>query len=301
MGPEQVATVWVHIYLYFENYSYFSATALYCYDYFLTLDREVKYVWQARRSFANILFYSYRYSAFLNTALELLTRIAWPWQSTWSCGILERIQMALDVIILISATVFAALRVYAIFGRNAWLFGAILVSGLVHPCILIHVFIVSSPGVDNVLGHQACELGILDSTHGYEDWMIGARAASVVSDGLVLVLTCMKTLRRTSPADMIAELGITLTLREILLKDTALCFGLLCIVNVVGIATGHLTQFIEIWTMWTAVLTSILLSHLTLDLREVSADGDGSEMLSRTLRSMAFAITTDEDSVEDYE
>lgn len=288
-SPETEAKLWVQVYLYFENYSYFSATALCCYDYALTLDREVAYMWRSKQSFATLLFYTCRYSAILNTALELLTRMAWPsWQSDKSCGYVQRLQMGLDTAILVTTTIFAALRVYAIFRRNKWLFVAVLISGLINPCISVYVFTKSNPALDDVKGYQACELGILGSQHAYENWMIGARAASVVSDGLVLVLTCIKTWQPKGLAEVLV-MDIGTTIREILLKDTALCFGLLCVVNIIGMATGHLTQFIEIWTTWTAILTSVLLSHLALDLREVSAaEGSGNEVFSRTLRTLSF-------------
>ncbi|KZT67832.1 hypothetical protein DAEQUDRAFT_373586 [Daedalea quercina L-15889] len=60
-----------------------------------------------------------------------------------------------------------------------------------------------------------------------------------------------------------------------------------------GIATGHFNEFLEIWTLWTAILTSILFSRLSLDLREVSAGTqDGGQVLTRTSRSIT-SLTQD--------
>lgn len=48
--------------------------------------------------------------------------------------------------------------------------------------------------------------------------MIGARAASVVSDGLVLVLTVLRTFRRIEASA--AAIGAVTVLRQILLRDS---------------------------------------------------------------------------------
>ncbi|EED85643.1 predicted protein [Postia placenta Mad-698-R] len=264
---------WVQVYLYFENYSYFSATALCCYDYALTLDREVKYMWRSKQSFATLLFYTCRYSAILNTALELLTRMAWPsWQSdklrirsTFTNGAGHRHFGHYNHSVGYEHLSYSSQHAY----ENVCLEVVLIV---------VRIIAVRDNGSIYFPAHLT----------GSETGMIGARAASVVSDGLVLVLTCIKTWQPKGNAGALM-MDIGTTIREILLKDTALCFGLLCVVNIIGIATGHLTQFIEIWTTWTAILTSVLLSHLALDLREVSAaEGSGNEMFSRTLRTLNF-------------
>lgn len=117
--------------------------------------------------------------------------------------------------------------------------------------------------------------------------MIVARTASVLSDGLVLILTCTKTVRRKREVDGYL-FGWNVTLRAILLRDTAVCFGILCLLNTIGIATGHLSQFIEIWAVWTSLLTSMLMSRLALDMRDVNAAEsdfyEAEDMLERTLR-----------------
>lgn len=94
-----VVSRFVQFYLGLENYLYFSATsstsaclgcptradifqALCWYDYFLTLDREIKFIWKAEQSLATILFYFYRYPGLLNFIIELLGRMSWHnWQT----------------------------------------------------------------------------------------------------------------------------------------------------------------------------------------------------------------------------
>ncbi|KZT07010.1 uncharacterized protein LAESUDRAFT_812362 [Laetiporus sulphureus 93-53] len=49
------------------------------------------------------------------------------------------------------------------------------------------------------------------------------------------------------------------------------------LINVIGIATGCLTEVWDALNTWAAILTSVLLSRLALDLREASAAGLESE------------------------
>lgn len=53
--------------------------------------------------------------------------------------------------------------------------------------------------------------------------MIVARTASVLSDGLVLILTCTKTVRRKREVDGYL-FGWNVTLRAILLRDSAFIY-----------------------------------------------------------------------------
>ncbi|KAI0729807.1 hypothetical protein C8Q72DRAFT_777325 [Fomitopsis betulina] len=58
-------------------------SALCCYDYCLTLGREVDLIWRGRLSLASVLFYVLRYSALLDTVLVMLGYLSWPsWQTT---------------------------------------------------------------------------------------------------------------------------------------------------------------------------------------------------------------------------
>ncbi|KAH9836385.1 uncharacterized protein C8Q71DRAFT_858367 [Rhodofomes roseus] len=303
------AEVFFRFYYYFENFLYFSATTLCCYDWCLTLGREIDLIWKSEQSLVTILFYGLRYPAVLNTVIELLSRITWrSWQSnarfavallapyrsqyqlnesSYSCAILLRTQVAFAAIILTSAAVFASLRIYAVFDRNRWIAIAVLLLGLIYPFIVVFVFSYSTPVVSGFLGYQVCTIGTAggDATDDV-DWstwahfMMGARAAALLSDGLVMVLTAFKTFRiktRTS----VTSRGRMVT--DIMLRDTLLYFTLLCIVNITGIATGHMNitigglyctcEFIEVWQLWSTILTSVLLTRLTLDLRDAGPLG----------------------------
>lgn len=185
---------------------YFAATTLYCYDYLLTFDREVKYFWRGGMSLATALFFAYRYAGLLNTIPELLGLIPGPWLSQQSCRIILRVIMCFDIIVLVSTTIFAALRVYAIYGRNRLAFGVVLASGLINPCILIvryytcvslliplahltqYIFTRSNVVFSEIKDFQACTLGILGGVQSYEKY---------VATSLCLALYLSELLRYT--------------------------------------------------------------------------------------------------------
>lgn len=249
---------------------YFSISALCYYDYCLNISREVELIWKAKLSLGTILYYTLRYPAMLFPVAEIMMRIFWPWQSDQSCRVLLRFNMALDLIVLSSVAVFAALRVYAMHGRSGWLSALTLVSGLINPAIFIYLFTRSIPSWKEVQGFGVCNSTIAGNNLTFENWAIVARAASLVSDGFVLSLTYATTLRapkRFGPAGHHDGHGDITT---ILLRDSLLYFSILFTLNLIGIGVGHITASIEILMTWTAILTSVLLSRLMLNLRELS-------------------------------
>ncbi|KZT07009.1 uncharacterized protein LAESUDRAFT_652332, partial [Laetiporus sulphureus 93-53] len=198
-----------------------------CYDYILTLDREIKFIWKADLSLATSLYYASRYAALSNTIIVLLTRIAWTsWQTIYVSLHRHSVLPCIPVkcLHLCSANINVSMQ---------------------------YIFVVTSPELYVVMGFQACTFSIIGSYSSYETLMISARAASLVSDGLVLTLTCMKTARKTDSGFIKSPLGPSL--QDILLRDTTICFAFLCVINVIGIATGRMIEFIDIWQSWTAM------------------------------------------------
>ena len=61
-----------------------SWAAVWCYDYLLTLDREIQCFWGSKWSFNRVLFIGYRYPALANTGLDYLASLPWSsWQNYW--------------------------------------------------------------------------------------------------------------------------------------------------------------------------------------------------------------------------
>ncbi|KZT73119.1 hypothetical protein DAEQUDRAFT_507570 [Daedalea quercina L-15889] len=224
-----LARPFVGIYLDLENYLNYCAIVLVTYDFLLTLGREIWHVWRARQSFATLLFYGIRYPALFNVVLTLLIRMSWPsFQNSWlwylgACPDGPGHHHPRQQYYFRCST-----RVRHV---QPWMV-AIL------PCASIWL---AKPS--NIYLHF--QTNIDDARR-----LSKPRAASVMSDGIVLALTVVKTYKKIHRPDEAADLAPSLS--QILLRDTVLCFSLLCVVNVIGMATGHLTQFIAIWQTWTA-------------------------------------------------
>ncbi|KZT63046.1 hypothetical protein DAEQUDRAFT_654937, partial [Daedalea quercina L-15889] len=158
------------------------------YDYALNLDREIRYFWDLKWSLNKVLFFCYRYPVLVNTALTFLTTLTGSWQTHWVCC--QSVSRLVPHINHYNR-VFAALRVYALFSNSRVLVALVLLSSLLNPAIFIYIFTRSIPtGITDL---QGCTLsisvvGLLESTG-----TMLARAASVLSDGIVLVLTLVKT------------------------------------------------------------------------------------------------------------
>ncbi|KAH9922474.1 uncharacterized protein B0H18DRAFT_1017678 [Fomitopsis serialis] len=242
-GPSHQASL-VKTYVFFSNDMTWAATTVWCYDYLLTLDKEARYFWYSKWSLNKVLFLGYRYPVLLNTVLNYWVRFMVQ-TSFCACGIVLHGQMAMVIIDVVSATVFAALRVYALFDRNRVLFTLVLISGLLNPAIMIYIFTRSIPAP--LILFQGCSLSIVGRS-------MAARAASVLSDSIVLILTMMKTYMKAHDTAEHPAPGALF----------------LCIINTIGIGTARMTVTIQIVQTWISILTSILLSRLALDLRETA-------------------------------
>ncbi|EMD35689.1 hypothetical protein CERSUDRAFT_75233 [Gelatoporia subvermispora B] len=157
---------------------YFSATTFYCYDYFLTLDDEVEYIWQKKFSFPTFIFYVVRYLALLDTLFVIAEAYPWPGQTDLSCVILGWMESAIYVALPLAAA------------------GLTFLLGVVNPVVLIYCLLTESFGVSSPIP-LTCGANITINATVWESrtpaGVIGTRASSVLSDGLVLLLTWMKT------------------------------------------------------------------------------------------------------------
>ncbi|TFK19704.1 hypothetical protein FA15DRAFT_697372 [Coprinopsis marcescibilis] len=110
-----------------HKYHILAATAILYHDYFLTLTREVDWVWRAPktawRSWTNILFFLNRYLSILGQAF-ILVRVLWP------PGDFAGKAAYLAVVIQVIIGVFLILRTYALYNGNNWVLVGLLLVGM---------------------------------------------------------------------------------------------------------------------------------------------------------------------------
>ncbi|KAI0777478.1 hypothetical protein BD413DRAFT_467412, partial [Trametes elegans] len=184
------------------NYNSAAARVLFIWDYLVTLDREVEFVWGQRFSAASALFVVNRYVNLLITILELVEQATFQTAEVYvsnvesSCVPIVRILQSLLIVTTFIVALFATLRVYATWSRDWRPALPILVLSLVTPAADIYLDVSSRP----ILAPQP-SVGCAISTHVDRDTrsrqvtslVIAERAATIAYDALVLVFTLLKT------------------------------------------------------------------------------------------------------------
>ncbi|KAI0646125.1 hypothetical protein C8Q79DRAFT_648169 [Trametes meyenii] len=125
------------------NYISVAARALFLWDYLITLDCEIRYVWGKRLSAASFLFIVNRYANLLISILELIEQA--PFQTKYSCPPVVRSLQSLLIFGMFIFALFATLRVYAIWSRDWRPALPVLLLALVAPVGNMYVDIVGTP------------------------------------------------------------------------------------------------------------------------------------------------------------
>jgi len=99
------------------DYMFISASAVYIYDYFLTLHLEIKLIWRARWSYTTILYFLIRYTALLSIILVLYNQLV-PDLSANRCQKTFTVSAYLLVCQISIAEAVLAIRTWAIWNRN---------------------------------------------------------------------------------------------------------------------------------------------------------------------------------------
>ncbi|CCL99572.1 uncharacterized protein FIBRA_01590 [Fibroporia radiculosa] len=307
----------------FGSGAIYTAAVVLVYDYVLTLRSEIRYIWKARLSFVDALFLAIRYSAFSGAAFALLTTAPFEtWEARMRLGIYNLLQryppndkipavVSRSNLLITSAffltaargQVFTAVRVFAIFDHAWWLFVFVAGIGMATPVITGYVFfefiliepLYVTPGATTCNGSYTISSQFEWSHKQHElaqrqaYWLMAARASSLLADGIVLALTWMKLYRNHMLPDVTRP-----HISTILLKDTGIFFGLMSIVNTLGLCVGNVLIYGAMASLWASSLTSILSCRLLLSLRETSdPSGNTEDSLSRVLEQALFGIDQD--------
>ncbi|EKM56867.1 uncharacterized protein PHACADRAFT_254229 [Phanerochaete carnosa HHB-10118-sp] len=222
----------------YENFlqaDYFSLSArvLFLWDYCVTFDDEVHWIWSQKMNPATMLFIANRYVNLLITILELLEQASF--QDAKSCGAFIRILQSLLVVALLIFSAFTTLRVYAIWGRDWRPALPVLALSLVSPVlnIIIDVHKNTQTAPSPTFG---CAVSIQRMTSAsYSKFIIANRATTIAYDGLALLLTLLKTMQVKERA---LKMRIKGGLSEVLVKDDSLYFLILLVVNLAQIVVA---------------------------------------------------------------
>ncbi|RPD65252.1 hypothetical protein L227DRAFT_583266 [Lentinus tigrinus ALCF2SS1-6] len=200
-----------------------AARALFLWDYFVTLDREIEYVWGQKLSAASVLFISNRYVNLLITILELIEQA--PFQTP---EVMVRVLQSLLILasFIVAKSVFVTLRVYATWSRDWRPALPILALALLTPAANLYIDIIGTP-----IPAPRPSVGCAIQTN-IDPVVIAERATTTAYDFLILLFTLMKTAKVRKAA---LSLDVHPSLMVLLLRDGTIYFFLLLVMNIAQI------------------------------------------------------------------
>ncbi|KAI0718357.1 hypothetical protein C8T65DRAFT_638704 [Cerioporus squamosus] len=233
------------------------ARALFLWDYFVTLDREVEYVWGQKLSAASLLFILNRYVNLLITVLELIEQA--PFQTPESLLIFASFIVA----------VFVTLRVYATWSRDWRPALPILALALLTPAANMYIDIIGTP-IPAPRPSVGCAIRTNIDPGVYSKIVIAERATTTAYDFLILLFTLMKTAKVRKEA---LSLDVHPSLMVLLLRDVMNIAQIIVAAEVLG--NNFIAFFIS-------PLTSILITRFLLNLRQLAHSSERTGRMDTT-------------------
>ncbi|KAI0685094.1 hypothetical protein BC835DRAFT_1421587 [Cytidiella melzeri] len=247
----------------------FATSALYCYEWMVTLDQEVKYVWAQRWTLSTWIFAVNRYASLVYSILMLAPT------PTFIRSVFLHLSQYTILLQFIVAASFSGLRVFALSSRNIWLFLVVFFLNMVpFATNMFHYITDPVEFTDDAeclapLGTSAkVELGyILDATVAFT-----TRGSIILADVIVLVVTWVKTVGTVREA---SRINIKVPLSEILLRDGTLFFICLLGINVFILLVNDLPLSEAVGLSifggsFVALTPPIIISRFLLNLRQAS-------------------------------
>jgi len=128
------------------DYVYISATAIFVYDYLLTVHLEIGFIWFSRWSYTKVLFLMIRYMAFVDMLFVLYNQI-YPDISAEKCEVTFPASAWLLLFQLVLAETVLGIRTWAVWRRDRTVgigLAALMLANLVVQCIMANIFIKST-------------------------------------------------------------------------------------------------------------------------------------------------------------
>lgn len=265
-----------------EDWISISMATLAFYEYLITVDQEVSYVWKRKVSIASLLLLTTRYVMVLQTVLALIQP-----KTLVGCKVDVIIQDIFLIAMGILAAVFSGLRVYALWNGSVVLFVAAFALQL--PAIFINIFDMARHSVfqfDPTLGCTE-DLTLDESTLIAMER--ASRIPSMLSDILVVVVTWIKSVQQIQ---MGRKSGVHLPLSTLLFRDGTFYFLLLFTLGVLELCP-NLPETGDLFGNLSLVLPPVLINRFILNLRQLNEHDVPSGGPSWTLSMPVFQISVD--------
>ncbi|KAI0660893.1 hypothetical protein C8Q70DRAFT_1099302 [Cubamyces menziesii] len=243
-----------------------AAFALICYEYLITLDREVALIWGRKFTGATVLFVLNRYLALFKYPIYIADLIPISDKvRVQLCNITNILGKVLEILPYAVWTSFSTLRIYAIC-QQSWKI-ALLVALPASVPLATNIYLYSQTFAANYPQPIGCVWLNTVPHHIYSSTvLIFTRSSVITADVLVLLITWWKTydIRRLA-----AQTDVKVSLTSLIVRDGTIYFLVLLYMNTIHIVlslTGRFTFTIT----FEEPLTTILVSRFLLNLREVN-------------------------------
>ncbi|KAF9262114.1 hypothetical protein L218DRAFT_1078124 [Marasmius fiardii PR-910] len=222
-------------------------------DYFLTLDIEVKCLWQRRATRSSYIFFVHRYLNLCTTVLSFMS--TFMSSLPFSCYSALILREALVIFTQLTVSGILTLRIYALYGCNRRLLCFMLSVGV---AMIILACVRSTPGATSVARSPSSRHQFLVfSSHKdqlveqltlgvrcniYLDRITSFREGSTwvmvfIYDTMIFGLSVWIAFKTRREFEMLRR--ITVSLKVILLRDGVIYFGIVSVVNLANILTFY--------------------------------------------------------------
>lgn len=252
-----------------STWLYASAACLLFFDYIVTLPREVEVIWKGRFSLPAFLYYLIRYLPLVWASLSLSTSTASAGPTDTSCTGLVRLLQSISDLTLVIFSVFTALRIYAIWNNNYFLFAVLFILGCFEPAANIFFSVHDELILSAPMPLPAC-ISFLDakaSNQVYNNIPLASSGVKVGYEMLVLVLTLMKTFSIWKGSRV---LGKHMSFSGLIVRDGSIYFLTIATVSLLDVILREIkssSAFQGVASIYMPVLAPILYSRFILDLR----------------------------------
>ncbi|KAJ3828221.1 hypothetical protein F5880DRAFT_1531801 [Lentinula raphanica] len=251
------------------NYWHIAAITLLFWDHLLTLKTELTYIWKKSFNLSGYLFLIQRY---FNPVAMIFTLTTVFDNLPVSCTVLSNIRQGILIIAQLIVTLIMTLRIHALYGCNK----RILYSLLTTIAILLSIVFVVTYTVhlssQKSLSSSGCSTQF-DSSNASRAaiawWMI------FIYDVLLFGLAVRNAFTTRQELHMIRHLKFHASLRVILLRDGAMYFGVMTLVNLANILTYYLLEDCMRGGLapFTSSSSVTLVSRMMLNLHQVMGSG----------------------------
>ncbi|KAL4246339.1 hypothetical protein ABKN59_009105 [Abortiporus biennis] len=218
--------------IFIRQYTRIVGIAILYYDYLVTFDDEVQYIWRYKGS-SLWLFYINRYFSLVAIIPELAISFPSILGTDEACHQFTAYSQIIIVVAQLIVSVVLLLRTFALYDRSWRILGLMLSVGIPLVGFIIWSIAIQETGLSSI--YMGCTVAGTPKSQFYLSiaWM-----ALILFDILIFLLTIMKTYqeRRTCHSAILGRMG---SLIDLIYKDGAIYFGIMASVNIANTITFY--------------------------------------------------------------